>query len=226
MFLTFSFHHSNKGRTNLSCCHEPAVRGCAEWLIICSGLFGCLPLWASRTKQLPQQQKLIAMITEALPSGAVPRENSTHTPTPLSQYAKETLSRPKYIQWYNREAAESHRNMKLLFLNIHAHPIRCTVYLTRSGSGINSEISSNGVKTHRRVCIGFVWRRLGTYVSPCVQGSALLNSKAWECVLLFTTRLRGLFDMRKGSVWQKPSYPLCPCFCLGRLVISFSLRAL
>lgn len=157
--------------------------------------------------------------------GAIPRENSTHTPTPLSQYAKETISQPKYIQWYNREAAESHRNMKLLFLNIHADPMRCTVYLTRSGSGIISEISSNGVKTHRRVCIGFVWRRLGTYVSPCVQGSALLNSKAWECVLLFTTRLRGLFDMRKGSVWQKPSYPLCPCFCLGRLFIS-SLRAL
>ena len=58
------------------------TRGRSEWLIICSGLFGCLPLWTSRMKQLPRQQKLIAMITEALPSGATQREIRMHPAAP------------------------------------------------------------------------------------------------------------------------------------------------
>lgn len=82
VYFTFSFHHRNKGPKILSCRHEPAVWGCVEWLISCSGLFGCLPLWASRMKQLPQQQKLIAMITEVLPSGATQRERNAHTHIP------------------------------------------------------------------------------------------------------------------------------------------------
>lgn len=88
------------------------------------------------------------------------------------------------------------RNLrKLLFLNIQAHPIRCAVfYWARSGAGIIRDLFCWAEKHTDVVCVGFVWRRMGTYVWPCVQGSALLNSKAWECVLLFTTRLWGLFD--------------------------------
>lgn len=33
----FSFHHRNKGTTNLNSCHEPGEQGCVEWLIVRSG---------------------------------------------------------------------------------------------------------------------------------------------------------------------------------------------
>lgn len=173
------------------------------------------------------------MITEALPPGATQRGLHIHSTTPTH-----SLTVP-------RKHFPSLRDLILKLPNLtetwnylfpkcaHSTCDGTVICRTGSGSGIVStrpEISANGLKTHSRdtqcVCIGFVWRRVGwggTYVWPCVQGSALLNSKAWECGLLFTARLWGLFDMRKCSVWQKPSYPLCPCFCLCRLFISSSL---
>lgn len=51
--------------------------------IVCSGLFGSLPLRSGRMKQLPLQQKLIAVVTEAWPSGTAQRELHIH-PDPHS----------------------------------------------------------------------------------------------------------------------------------------------
>ena len=108
--------------------------------------------------------------------GCYPERNphAPRRPDPFSQYAKETLSLPKYIQWFNGEAAESPGNLKVLHLNTVYTLNPCMMY-TGSGSGIISPLRStaNGLKTHSRdteesACIGFVWRRVGwvggTYV--------------------------------------------------------------
>lgn len=86
--------------------------------------------------------------------------HTPHHPNPLSQYAKETRSQPKYNQWFNHEAAESHRNAK--------PPKYAHSYLQTWSSDIvssSNEISANGLKIHsrdtERVCIGFVRVRVG-----------------------------------------------------------------
>ena len=225
-----SFHHTNKGPTNLTWCHEPATRGRVEWLIICSGLFGCLPLWTSRMKQLPRQQKLIAMITEALPSGATQRG---HPDPALSVYAKETLRIPKYIQWSNQEADECHRNMELLVINM--QPVVRTVIFHQVEASCLSELSANGLAAvspcvYVYVCIGFVWSRVGwggAHMSNHVCREVLcLIQKPGNVASFSPPALRGLFDMRKRSVWQKPSYPLCSCFSLSAVYSSPSLSVL
>lgn len=95
-------------KTQPSHCHEAATPRSAQWLIICSRAFGCLPLWTSRMKQLPRQQKLIAMITEALPSGATQREDSQPSPNNTqSVWGEETLPQPDLIQSWASQKRET-----------------------------------------------------------------------------------------------------------------------
>lgn len=117
LVLTFGYHHRNKGLTNLSRCHEAARAGLCwmthHWFRSVRG-----------PSTVNQQDETIAMITEALPSGATQREHHTYPNSP-SQCAKEAVSRPINIQRHSHEAVETHRNVKWLFLNIQAHPIEC-----------------------------------------------------------------------------------------------------